>query len=241
MNQDQPTPINEQSQTACRLCRQLKGQMYGAACAECVKETLLKQLPLLKRTLEDKYGSMLDQWLACGRFLGAHWKAEIDLNVSHDRLRTFVREVVRDAVSKGEIQLSLPGGESWKPIQINQLMDSIYEQCEEEFRRFIAALLKAINNAPTKEAERELIEVVSGKKRVGKRYVREEALSAAVLTDGTPMPLPARALIELRYRADGGRSEYATVEGGEVTSVWKEIKEALPEEIIKLIAEDNSL
>jgi hypothetical protein len=119
-------------------------------------------------------------------------------------------------------------------------MDSIYEQCEEEFRRLIASLLKAINNAPTKEGERELIEVVSGKKRVSKRYLREEALSAAVLTNGTPLPLPARALIELRYRADGGRSEYATVEDGEVSSVWKEIEESLPEEIVKLIVDNNS-
>ncbi|HEX8845124.1 MAG TPA: hypothetical protein VF791_10795 [Pyrinomonadaceae bacterium] len=240
MNQDQPSSINKESQTECRLCGQFKEQMYGAVCAECAKETLLKYLPHLKRTLEDKYGSMLDQWLASGRFLEAHWKAEIDLNLSHDRLRTFVREVVRDAVSKGEIQLSLPGGESWKPIQTNQLLDSIYEQCEEEYRRLIASLLKAINNAPTKEGERELIEVVSGKKRVSKRYVREEAISAAVLNHSTPLPLPARALIELRYRADGGRSEYAAVEDGEISSVWKEIEEALPVEIVKLIVNDNS-
>lgn len=215
--------------------------MYGAVCSDCVKESLLKHLPLLKRTLEARYGSVLDQWLANGRFQGAHWVAGVDAQVSFERLASFVREVVRDAVAKGDIGMLLPGDDqSWKPIQINELLDSIYEQCEEEFRRFIASLLKAINNATTKEAERELIEVVSGKKRVSKRYVREEAISAVVLTDGTPLPMPAKALVEMRYRADGGRSEYATVEDGEVSSVWKEIEEALPVEIVKLIVEDSS-
>lgn len=240
MNQDQPSSTGEQSHVACRLCGQLKQRMYGDTCFECVNQTLLRHLPHLKRVLEDKYGSTLDQWLAGGRFLEAHWKAEVDLNVSHERLRTFVREVVRDAVAKGEIELSLPADESWKPIQINQLIDSIYEQCEEEFGRLIGSLLRAIRNARTEEVERELIEVVSGKKRVSKRYVREEAISAVVLTEGTPLPLPAKALIELRYRADGGRYPYAKVEDEEISSVWEEIKESLPVEVTKLIVKDSS-
>jgi hypothetical protein len=235
MNQDQPSLIGQQSDAACRLCGKLKQRMYGEGCSECISQTLLKHLPNLKRALEAKYGSTLDQWLTTGRFLQAHWKAEIDLSVCHDRLNSFIREIVRDAVSKGEIEMSLPSGGSWKPIQINQLMDSVYEQCEEVSRQLIESLLGSINNAPTEEAERELIEVVSGKKRVNKRYVREEAISEVVLTSGTPLPLPAKALIELRYRADCGRLAYTKVTDGVIISVWIEVKESLPAEIAKLI------
>jgi hypothetical protein len=59
-----------------------------------------------------------------------------------------------------------------------------------------------------------------------------------VLTDSTPLPLPAKALIELRYRADGGRYPYAKVETGEISSVWKELEASLPVEIVKLIEKD---
>lgn len=241
MSQEQTTSINEGS-SACRLCGQLKEQMRGAVCPDCVKETLLKHLSLLKRTLEARYGSALDQWLASGRFQGARWAAGVDAQISRERLASFVREEVRDAVARGEVGIILSGDDqSWKPIQINELMDSIYGLCEEEFRRFIESLLKAINNAPTREVERELIEVVSGKKRVKKRYLREEAISAVMSSDGVPLPPQAKALIELRYRADGGRASYASVEDGEISSVWKEIGEALPEEIVRLICDDNSL
>jgi hypothetical protein len=214
--------------------------MYGTVCSDCVKETLLEHLPHLKRVLEDKYGPTLDQWLANGRFLRAQWKADLDLLISRERLEDFIREVIKDAVIRGELGLTLPGDDqSWTPIQINELLDSVYEQREEEFRQFVASLSKAVSNAPTKEGERELIEVVSGKKRVSKRYLREEAISAVMITEGTPLPTPARALIELRYRADGGRASYASAGDGEVSSVWKEIKESLPEEIIRLIVEDS--
>lgn len=200
-----------------------------------------EHLPLLKRTLEARYGSTLDQWLANGRFHEARWSAELDLLVSRERLAGFIRKLVRDAVTQGEVGIVLPGyDEFWKPIHINELLDSIDEQCQEEFRHFIASLSLAINNAPTKEAERELIEMVSGKKRVSRRSVRDAAISAVVITEGMPLPLPARALIELRYRADGGKSWYPNVEDGKISSVWREIGELLPEEIDELIVKDNS-
>lgn len=116
----------------------------------------------------------------------------------------------------------------------------MFEQCQGDFNQLYVALVNAIKNAPTKEAERELIEVVSGKKRVSKRSVREDALSAAVLTEGNPLPLQAKALIDLRYRADRGRGLYAGDLDGEISSVWREIEESLPEEVVRWICADNS-
>jgi hypothetical protein len=235
-NQDQIELVDKQHNIACKLCDQFKDQMHGEACSECIRDTLLKHLATLKRTLEDKYGATLDEWLARGRFPKAKWKAEADFQVSQDRLKTFIREIVRESVAKGDVALDLPGNVSWKPIQTSQLMDSIYEQCGTQFEQLIEALLQAISNASTEEAERELIEIAYGKKRVNKRYLREEAISALVLTDAPLLSLPIKALIEIRYRADGGRHPYTKVIHGEINSVWKEIRAALPTEIARLIA-----
>jgi hypothetical protein len=241
MNQDQQASTNDESKPACRQCQQLKEDLHGEICSDCIEATLLERLPLLKRTLEARYGSMLDQWLNNGRVHDARWSAELDLLVCQEHLGGFVRKLIRDAVTQGEAGIVLPSyDEFWKPIQINELLDFIDQQCHEEFRHFIASLSQAINNAPTKEAERELIEMVSGKKRVRKRPVRDDAISAVMITEGTPLPLPAKALIEMRYREDGGRDWYPNVEDGKISSVWKEIEEALPEEVAKLICDDSS-
>jgi hypothetical protein len=239
MSQDQ-SPIDAQSQAICRLRGQLKLKICGDACAECVEGTLLKLLPFLKRALEDKYGSLLDQWLAAGRFNAAQWNAKINLYMCRERLKSLVREVIRHAVSKGEIELSLPPDQSWKPIQIHQLLNSAQEQCDDAIEGLLASLFLAIKSAPTEEAERELIEVVSGRKRLNKRYLRDEAILTVVATEGTPLPVPAKALIELRYRVDNGRFQYAKMMNTEISSVWKEIESLLPWEIAKLIAKDNS-
>lgn len=239
MSQDQPTAINEESQTACQRCRQLKRLMLREICLDCIKETLVERLPLLRRTLEDKYGAELDEWLAGGRFSEARWVAAIKVDPLTDRLTDLVREVVREAVTNKGVYLSLPSGESWTPIQIDGLLDSVYEQYQEAFTRFYVALTNAIKNAPTRETERELIEVVSGKKRVGKRHVREKALSAVVLTSGNPLPLAARVLIDLRYRADGGRALYAVADHGEISSVWGEIEADLPPDLVWLITTEE--
>lgn len=238
MNQDQPPLTDEQSHTACRLCGWLKAQMHGNACAECVEGTLLKHLPILKRVLEEKYGPVLDRWLAGGRFVGAKWKTGINLYLCRERLKDLIRELVRNAVAKGEIQLQLPRGKTWKPIQAHQLLDSVQKQCEEGIQSLLASLFLAISNAPTEEAERELIEVASGKKRINKRYVREEAISVIVLTEATPPPV--RALLEIRYRTSGGRFSYTKVVDGQVNPIWLEIKDTLPEEVAELICNEPS-
>lgn len=239
MNQDQPASSNEESQTTCRQCGQLKGLMLDKVCLDCIKESLVEHLPLLKRVLEAKYGAELDEWLASGCFHDARWEAAIKIDPLTDRLTDLIREVVREAVTRKGVYLSLPSGESWKPIQITGLLDSVYEQCQEAFTKFYVALNNAIKNAPTKEAERELIQVASGKKRVGKRHLREAALSAVVLTEGTPLPLPAKVLIDLRYRADGGRSLYAGDVGAEISSVWREIEGELPPRLAGLITTEE--
>ncbi len=205
-----------------------------------MEETLLNHLPLLKQALEAKYGAALDRWLAAVRFEEAQWIFGSDVHLCRERLGNFLRELVWEAVSKREIELSLPIGQSWAPTDARPFLKSVRKQCEKDILNLLRSLFIAITKTPTEEAERELIEVVIGKRRVNKWHDREEAITALVTANGTPLPLPARALVELRYRADGGRSEYATVEDGVVSSVWKEIKGSLPEEIVKLIGNNNS-
>ena len=232
----------QQSDPPCNLCGQVKDSMYEDVCADCVKQTLLKHLPLLRRVLEEKHGLMLDRWLARGRMIKAKWIAHPEFQVNRDRLKRLLRDTIKEAVDKELIEMELPGNESWNPTRSDQLMEHVYRQCTDELQQLITgSIVQAVSKAPTEDAERDLIEVARGKKRVRKRYVREEAVSAIALSKGTILPLPMRALLELRYRADGGRSYYLEVSDGEISPVWHEIAEALPAEIAKLISNDNSL
>jgi hypothetical protein len=233
----------QQSDPPCNLCRQIKDLMYGDVCAECVEQALLKHLPRLEQVLEAKYGLMLDRWLARGRLIEAHWViTHEEFQVSRDRLKRLLRETIEEALEKEWIELDIPGGEFWNPTKSDQLIEHIYQQCTEELQQVIAdSIVQALSTAPTEEAERDLIEVAYGKRRVRKRYVREEAISAIALSKGTILTLPMRALLELRYRADGGKSAYAEVSEGEISSVWKEVADVLPAEIVELINEDGSL
>jgi hypothetical protein len=237
MTQDQRTSTNQRSQAACGLCARLKVQMYSDTCAECVEGILLKYLPLLKQALEDKHGDLLDQWLSSGRFLEAQWTFDVDLYACREQLASFLRKLICGAISKGEIELKLLPGESWGPIHAPQFLNFVQERCEGHLLRLLGSVFNAIKEAPTEEAEREMIEIVSGKRRVNKRHIREEAISALVLTDG--IRLPIKALIELRYRADGGRFPYAKVMDGQISSVWRVVEESLPAEVAKLICDDN--
>jgi hypothetical protein len=231
---------SEQPDSPCNLCGQIKDLMYEDVCRDCIEQTLLKHLSHLKRALEDKFGQMLDQWLAAGRFKTAQWTAGIDLYLCRERLRNFVWKMLSDAVRKGDIKLMLSPGQFWRPLNAHQFLNSIQKQCEDDFLRLLGSLFLAITKAPTQEAERELIEIASGRKQINKRYVREEAITVLVTAKSTPLLLPTRALIELRYRADGGRQYYTNVRDGEISSVWNEIKESLPMEVARLITEDGS-
>jgi hypothetical protein len=213
MSQDHPL-TNEKSRDSCRLCGGYNEQMYGQACAKCVEETLLNHLPLLKQALEAKYGAALDRWLVVGRFKEAQWIFGSDVHLCRERLSNFLRELVWEAVSKREIELSLPLGQSWSTTEARPFLNSVQKQCQEDILNLLGSLFLAITKTPTEEAERELIEVVTGKRRVNKWHVREEAITALVTTKGTSLSLPARALIALRYRVDGGKFPYASLRDG---------------------------
>jgi hypothetical protein len=240
MSHEQPLLENEKSPAACHLCSQLKELINDEVCPDCVEVTMLKLLPQLKRTLEDHFGATLDNWLACGGLPNAKWSVEPNFQVKPERLKSFIREIVREAVAKGEIELQLDHHEGWKPIQIHQLLDSLFEQCEEQAGQLTSWLIEAIGNAPTEEAGRELIELAWGKKRVAKRYLRDEAITALVTTKAAHLPLPLIALLEMRYRVGGGRESFTQILEGEISSLWTKISEPLPEEVAKLICQDES-
>lgn len=230
----------QRSSPPCNLCGQIK-DLYEDVCTDCVEQTLCTHLPRLKRALEVKHGLMLDKWLALRRIPESQWTAAEDFQIGKDRLKSYLRESIRDALDKGSIELELPGNVGFSPTLIDELMDHIDEQCTDDLQTLISrSLLQALSSAPTGEAERELMEVVSGKKRARKRYVRDEAVSALVLTDANPFLPGYKALIELRYKSDGGRHPYTQVMDGKISSVWREIKESLPEEVARLIVEDGS-
>jgi hypothetical protein len=240
MKKGKKSRTDKRQNDSCHLCGKREDLASKEVCQECVTRTLLKQLPRLKRTLEMKHGAMLDSWLAEGKLVQSNWEVSSDLQVGKDRIKWLLKETVQDAIAREEIALYLPEDEGWKPIEIDHLMDYIYRQCVDELQQFIRGLLiKAVSSAPTEESERELVEVVSGRKRVRHRYVRERAVEALSLSKATPFLLPTKALIEMRYQADKGKELYTEMMEGEISSVWSEVKDSLPEEIVKLISTDS--
>jgi hypothetical protein len=160
--------------------------------------------------------------------------------VNRDRIKSLLKDVVKETVESEDLMLSLTD-ETWKPIQLDHLMAHIYEQCVDELQQVMTRLLvDALTSAPTAEAERELIEVASGRRRVRKRYVREEAVITLTSSKSSPMLLPARALIEMRYQADKGKELYTELVDGKLSSVWEEVRGSLPEEVTKLISMDGT-
>jgi len=240
MDNDQPVLTREQPNDSCHLCGKQEDLISEELCQGCLSKTLIKRLPRLKRTLEMRYGAKLDTWLAGGKLYQSIWAVTADFQVNRDRMKSLLKDVVREAVESDDLRLSLTD-ENWKPIQFDPLMAHIYEQCVEELQQVITRLLvDALATAPTAEAERELIEVASGKQRVRNRYVREEAVIALASSKSTPMLLPAKALIEMRYLADKGKELYTDLVDGKISSVWDEVKDSLPEEVAKLISTDGT-
>jgi hypothetical protein len=147
-------------------------------CRECLTKTLVKQLPRLKRALELKHGAVLDSWLAEGKLIQSVWQVSDDLKVTEQLVKDLLKEAVQDAVAREEIALRLPKDETWKPIELDSLMSHVYGQCIDRLSQFITQLLaEAMSSAPTEEAERELVDIVSGKKKVRHRYLRESERS----------------------------------------------------------------
>lgn len=241
MNDNQPATTEERPEDSCHLCGKREGLVSPELCRECLTKTLLKRLPQLKHALEMKHGDVLDSWLAEGKLVQSGWQISDDLQVRREGVKGLLREIVLDAVAREEIALCLPKDEVWKPIEIDSLMVHVYEQCVDRVRLFINELLvEAVRSAPTEESERELVDIVSGKKRVKHRYVRERAVEALTLSKAAPFQLPAIALIEMRYQADKGREFYTELLDDKLSSMWDEVRELLPEEIAKLISADST-
>jgi hypothetical protein len=240
MNEEHPALTSKQPNDSCRLCGKREGLVSSELCRRCLKKTLLKQLPWLKRALEMSHGVWVDSWLAEGKLIQSSWQVADDLQVNMDLVKSLLRNIIKEAVAREEIALYLPKAGTWKPIEVGSLITHVYEQCVYRLRPFIIGLLvEAVRSAPTEESERELVNIVSGRKRVRHRYVRERAVEALTLSETTPFTLPAMALIEIRYQADKGRDIYTELSDDKISSVWEEIRESLPEEVAKLISTEG--
>lgn len=241
MDNSQEISPAEGSDSSCNLCGRNKDVIYEGACESCVNQTLLKLLPLLRRRLEVNFGEMLDNWLTIGQFYKAAWKARDDFRIKRARLKSYLRGVVEDAIEETEIQLCLDSDELWKATRIDEMMEHLYKQCINELEPLIAESIKrALDTAPTEEAEREVIEVVSGRQRVRKRYIRDRAIDTLTSSDKNLIPYRAKVLAALRYRSDRDRELYTELADGRISSVWREVEDLLPKEVAKLIVEDDS-
>lgn len=225
---------------ACNLCGELKSDIYGKVCGACVEQTLRRLLPDLLRVLEERYGQRLDEWVASGRFTAACWEVEVEFGVSQECLLPFLTSVIRDAFRRRTVALELPHADPWVPFDAAPLAAAINERCGEGLRHLLAQHLAiALCAAPTLAAERELIEVMSGRKRATRRR-RQGALDAAAYSTGNPLWGSAGVLVQLRYGGEGDVEPYTEVWEGEIDPVWREIEELLPEEVRALLPEGES-
>ena len=229
------------SDSSCNLCGRKEDIIYEGACESCVNQTLTRLLPRLRRRLEVSFGEMLDDWLTIGHFYKVTWKAKDSFRIKRAGLKGYLQEVVENAIVETEIQLDLDSDELWKPTRIDELMEHIYEQCINELEPLITESIKrALDTAPTEEAEREVIEVVSGRQRVRKRYIRDRVVDTLTSSDKNLIPYEAKVLAALRYRSDRDRELYTEMADGRISSVWREVEDLLPKEIAKLIVDDDS-
>jgi hypothetical protein len=238
MMEDQLTHLDIETDMACHLCGQIK-HLLQEVCEDCIGQTLLRHLPRLRRVLEDKYGHILDEWLARGPFLRARWIVDDTFRVGRHHTKHLLKELVSEAVSRCHIIFDLPGEDFWQPTRIDQLIEHIYEQCEEPLQQLFESLKEAVSSAPADEAERELVDVATGRKRVSKRQRRDAAIVALSFNIGLPRGAQMSALLCMRYQSDKGRDVYAEVVDGEISSVWREVEEELPKEVMKLITSGN--
>ena len=226
----------------CSVCSELRPYLHGSTCSACVMPLLLPHWPRLVEVLEERYGRLLDRWLGGGRFNDLCWEVGENFTVPAETLRAFIRKVIEDAVSKEEIFLDPPGSCSWVPSETEELVEAIYAQCRTPLRRLITRhLVKAVKQAPTLQAERELIETVIGARENRAPNHLDDTISAAVNTSANPLPYPARVLMDIRYRPDrqGEMEFYSEFQFGDVDAVWREIEDELPPDVVALIAEEE--
>ena len=226
----------------CSVCLELRPYLHGSTCSDCVMPLLLPHWPRLVEVLEQRYGRLLDRWLGGGRFNDLSWEVAEKFTVPAETLRAFISKVIEDAVSREEIFLDPPGSCSWVPSETEELVEAVYSQCRTSLRQLITRhLVKAVKQAPTLKAERELIETVIGARENKAPNHLDDTISAAVNTTANPLPYPARVLTDIRYRPDrqGEMEFYSEFQFGEVDAVWREIADELPPDLVALIAAED--
>jgi hypothetical protein len=196
-------------------------------------------MPRLTDNLEERYGHQLDEWLEAGRFTSAAWMLRPQHQVSEERARRFVKNIVTGAFDQGAIALSLPHSDGWTPSLSVELADAVYERCGEGLCHLITRMLaETLGGLPTHSAERELIETAVGRRPSGTPSHRQAAVEAAAFSSGSPLPDPAKALLEFRYGADC--RHLTECWEGEIDPVWREVAEFLPPEVAALIPDEGT-
>lgn len=189
--------------------------------------------------LEERYGRELDQWLTEGRLVGVCWKLREGFQVSSKHLYDFLQQIVKDAFKKETLWLELPGYALWRPTEIEQLLTYLSEDRGDEIKQMLADFLtRVIEDAPTERVERELAGIVTGQRPTHGQLERELSVSAMAGTSANPLPLSARALIELRYGAEQPSLLHIAIQEGVLDPVWLEMKKDLPAELQRLLPEN---
>ncbi len=222
----------------CNLCHELKQDVHVNVCLSCVEDALRRLVPRLTVTLEKKYGRLLDDWLEMGRFTSASWTLKPQFQVSEKRARRFITHLMADALGEDAIALSLPRGDAWVPSLSDELTDAVYERCGEGLRLLVThTLAEALGGLPTKAAERELIETAVGRRLSDTPRRRQAAVKTAAFSSASPLPGPAKALLELRHGADC--RHFTECWEGEIDSVWRAVVELLPAEVHARIPDEG--
>jgi hypothetical protein len=244
MTNDQQAVTAEQPAWRCHFCGTTEGMISPDICQQCLRRILLKQVPRLRRLLESKYGDIIDRWLSTYRLRQSFWEVTPEFEIRTELIQRFLSEIVREGVEGYEVGLNLTANDLWQPISIDELVDYLSEKCVAEIGHYLRQVLTAaIPTDPTLNAERELIEVIIGKKRV-KRYRRDEAVWRLTASRAIPFKLPLNrsllTLIEMHYQSDQALSFYFDADEGVIDEVWRLVEDSLPEEVLKLIALEES-
>jgi hypothetical protein len=233
VNNDHPVIPDQQQPARCNFCHEFKVEVHVNVCLLCVEDTLGRLVPRLTVTLEERYGRLLDEWLEMGRFTTSSWTLKPQFQVSEERARYFITHLVADALGEGAIALSLPRGDGWVTSLSSELINAVYARCGKGLRLLVThTLAETIGGLPTGEAERDLIETLAGRRPSDTRR-RQAAVEAAAFSSASPLPGPARALLELRYGAEC--RHFTECWEGEIDPVWREVAELLPDEVAALI------
>lgn len=216
----------------------MKQDVQVNVCVSCVEDNLRRLVPRLTVILEERYGLVLDEWLGTGHFTSASWTLKPQFRVGEEMARYFITQLVADALDKDAIALSLPRSDGWTPSLSEELTHGVYERCGEGLRVLITRTLEeTLGVLPTHAAERELIETAVGHKPSDTQRRRQAAVEAVAFSSASPLPDPARMLLELRYGSD--YRHLTECWEGEIDPVWREVAELLPAEVAALIPDEG--